>query len=62
MNSKESEMKVVINVEQYVVEADLDKLNNIIEFLNYDNDHVSNKIMTKKSSSWQYVNVFAKNC
>lgn len=60
--SKEGEMKVVVNVEHFAIEADLDRLNNIIEFLNYDNDYVVNKIMVKKSSSWQYVNVFAKNC
>jgi hypothetical protein len=55
-------MKVVINVEHYALEADLDKVNNIIEFINYDSDYVSNKIMVKKPSSWQYVNLFAKNC
>lgn len=38
-------MKVVINVGYYAIEADLDKLNNIIEFINYDNDYVSNKLM-----------------
>ena len=60
--SKEGEMKVVVNLEHFAIEADLDRLNNIIEFLNYDNDYVVNKIMVKKSSSWQYVNVFAKHC
>lgn len=55
-------MKVVINVEHYALEADLDKVSNLVEFLNYDNDYVSNKIMPKKKSSWQYVNLFAKNC
>ena len=62
MNSKEGEMKVVINAEHYALEVDLDLLNNIIEFINYDNDYVINKIMPKKKSSWQYVNVFTKNC
>lgn len=62
MQSKEGEMKVVINVEHYALEADLDKVNNLVEFLNYDNDYVSNKIMPKKKSSWQYVNLFAKHC
>jgi hypothetical protein len=62
MNSKEGEMKVVINAEYYALEVDLDLLNNIIEFINYDNDYVINKIMPKKKSSWQYVNVFTKNC
>jgi hypothetical protein len=33
-----------------------------MEFINYDNDYVINKVMPKKPSSWQYVNVFAKNC
>lgn len=62
MESQEGEMKVVIKAEHYALEVNLDNLNNIIEFINYDNDYVSNKLMPKKPSSWQYVNVFAKNC
>lgn len=55
-------MKVVINAEYYAIEVNLDNVNNILEFINYDNDYVANKIMPKKASSWQYVNVFTKNC
>ena len=55
-------MKVVINAQGYAIEVNLDNLNNIIEFINYDNDYVSNKIMPKKASSWQYVNFFARQC
>ncbi len=55
-------MKIIINAEYYALQVDLDLLNNIIEFINYDNDYVINKIMPKKKSSWQYVNVFTKNC
>ncbi len=53
-------MKVIINARGYAIEVNLDNLNNLIEFINYDNDYVSNKIMPKKASSWQYVNFFAR--
>ena len=62
MESKEGEMKIIIDVQYYALMVNLDNLNNILQFFNYDNDYVSNKIMPKKASSWQYVNVFAKNC
>ena len=55
-------MKVILKVEQFALDVTLDSLDNILEFINYDNDYVSNKIMPKKAPSWMHVAVFAKNC
>lgn len=46
----------------YQLDFCFDKLNNLLEFINYDSDHVSNKKMPHKPSSFMCVNVFANEC
>lgn len=62
VSSEEGPMKLILNIEHYALEVNLDHLGDVIDFIDFDSDYVSNKIMPKKQSSWMYVNVFAKNC
>lgn len=54
--------KIQLNVKGYQLDFCFDKLNNLLEFINYDSEHVSNKKMPPKPSSFMCVNVFAREC
>ena len=54
--------KIELNIKGYQIDFSFDKLNNLLEFINYDSEHVSNKKMPAKPSSFMCVNVFANEC
>jgi hypothetical protein len=62
VSSEDGPMKIILNIEHYALEVNLDSLGDVIDFIDFDSEYVSNKLMPKKESSWMYVNVFAKNC
>ena len=61
-NSAHSITKIELNAKGYQLDFSFDKLNNILEFINYDSDFVANKKMPPKPSSFMCVNVFAQDC
>lgn len=59
MDSVEGETFLKLIPTNLKLNVNLDKLNQIIEFTNYDSDYVANKIMPKKKKdSFMTVNVF----
>lgn len=63
MNSVEGETFLKLVPDNLKIHVNLDNLNQVIEFTNYDSDYVSNKIMPKKKKdSYMTVNVFPERC
>lgn len=63
MKSADGQMELKIYPKNCKLIVNLDKLNNIVEFFNYDSDSVANQIMPKKErESWQSINVLPKQC
>lgn len=63
MNSVEGETFLKLVPQNLQLQINLDRLNQIIEFTNYDSDYTSNKIMIKKKKdSFMTVNVFPEKC
>jgi hypothetical protein len=61
MKSADGQMELKIEPKNCKLIVNLDKLNNILEFINYDSDYVANQIMPKKEiESWQSINVLPK--
>lgn len=61
-DSTNSITKIELNIKGYQLDFSFDRLNNLLEFINYDSDHVANKKMPSKASSFMCVNVFASDC
>lgn len=62
MASTEGKSEIKVLPTNYEIDVVLDNLTYVLDFIAYDSEYVSNKIMPKKRESLQNIGVFPSNC